>query len=809
MVLLFFFLSSFVFLFVSIPAPSSAQHQLNISSFSLSDSPWRPTQNQTLLSPNFIFAAGFRPVPTDRNLYLFSIWYRNLSTAVWSANARSPVSRSASLRITAAGELRLDDSSGRNLWPRGAVGNPNSSRLILGNDGSLVYANWASFHNPTDTILPTQTINGTELVSNNRNFALDNSSQLVFNFSDSYWSANHAMQKLDSDGKIVLENGDMLLSADFGAPRLRRLTLDDDGNLRIYSLDPSSGQWTVAWRAIQDSCRIYGSCSPNYICISDGFNSSSCVCPPGFRKIGAGERESCQRKIPFPTRRTNSKFLRLDYVNYSGGSNYTNEKVWNYAECESKCLDNPNCLGFVFKYDGSGYCVPRLQQLLYGYWSPGTEAAMFLRVDRSELDVSNFTGMTDLLETTCPVRISLPLPPEEGKTRTRNIAIICTLFVAELICGGLFLRAFLKKYVKYRNMARTLGLELLPAGGPKRFTYSELKAATNNFSNPVGRGGFGDVYKGELTDHRVVAVKCLKDVSGGDNEFWAEVTIIARMHHLNLVRLWGFCAEVGRRILVYEYVPNGSLDKFLFPRGRVGFSDREGTNTGQKPMLDWSIRYRIALGVARAIAYLHEECMDWVLHCDIKPENILLGDDFCPKVSDFGLAKLRKKEDMVSMSRIRGTRGYVAPEWLKSDHITSKADVYSVGMVLLEIVSGCRNYEMQGSLMDSEDWYFPRWAFDKVFIEMKVEEILDHQIKHAYDDRLHFDMVNRMVKTAIWCLQDRPEMRPSMGKVAKMLEGTVEITEPQKPTIFFLQEEGPQVPIPNSSLVPSPVSTIN
>jgi serine/threonine protein kinase len=363
--------------------------------------------------------------------------------------------------------------------------------------------------------------------------------------------------------------------------------------------------------------------------------------------------------------------------------------------------------------------------------------------------------------------------------------IICTLFAAELISGVLFFWAFVKKYIKYRDMARNLGLELLPAGGPKRFGYAELKAATNDFSNPIGRGGFGDVYKGELSDRRVVAVKCLKNVRGGDAEFWAEVTIIARMHHLNLVRLWGFCAEKGQRILVYEYVPNGCLANYLFHESVESITDRETI----KPLLDWSIRYRIVVGVARAIAYLHEECLEWVLHCDIKPENILLGDDFCPKISDFGFAKLKKKEDMVTMSKIRGTRGYMAPEWLKADPITPKADVYSFGMVLLEMVTGVRNFEIQGSVVESDEWYFPRWAYDKAYKEMKIEDILDRCIKHSYDSRLHCDMVDRMVKTAMWCLQDGPENRPSMGKVAKMLEGTVEITEPQRPTIFFLGDE--------------------
>ncbi|MBA0864662.1 hypothetical protein Goshw_005003 [Gossypium schwendimanii] len=190
-------------------------------------------------------------------------------------------------------------------------------------------------------------------------------------------------------------------------------------------------------------------------------------------------------------------------------------------------------------------------------------------------------------------------------------------------------------------MAQSFGLEFLPTGGPKWFTYAELQAVANNFSNPIGKGGFDDVYKGELGHHRVVAVKCLKNVTGGDAEFWAEVTIIARMHHLNLVRLWGFCAEKGQRILVYEHVPNGSLDKYFFPASQILSLDKQEvinlrSTDSLKPILDWNIRYKIALDVARVIVYLHEECLEWVLHCDIKPENILLGDDFCLKISDFG-----------------------------------------------------------------------------------------------------------------------------------------------------------------------------
>ncbi|TYJ36836.1 hypothetical protein E1A91_A05G335800v1 [Gossypium mustelinum] len=526
-------------------------------------------------------------------------------------------------------------------------------------------------------------------------------------------------------------------------------------------------------------CTVHGTYGDNAICMDDVSNTdpSSCVCPPGFKNNTiVNESNFCVIKTPLNNNHGNTKFLQLDYVNFSRVSDQSDLKVQNFSVFQSKCLANPNCLGFGFKYDGKGYCVLQINQLRYGYRSPGTETAFFLRVHESENDEFNFTGMTTLLETTCAVNITLPVPPKESSTTLRNLVIICTLFAAELISGVLFFWGFLKKYIKYRDMARSFGLEFLPAGGPKRFTYAELQAATDNFSNPIGKGSFGDVYKGELGDHRVVAVKCLKNVTGGDAEFWAEVTIIARMHHLNLVRLWGFCAEKGQKILVYEHVPNGSLDKYLFPASQIPSLDKQEvlnprSTDSLKPILDWNIRYRIALGVARAIAYLHEECLEWVLHCDIKPENILLGEYFCPKISDFGLAKLRKKEDMVSMSMARGTRGYMAPEWLKPDPVTPKADVYSFGMVLLELVSGVRSSNMQGSLVHSEDWH-PRWAFDKVFKDMKMDDILDRQIKHCFDNRLHFDFVDRMVKAAIWCLQDRPEARQSIGKVDKMLEGT-------------------------------------
>ncbi|KAK9276612.1 hypothetical protein L1049_006147 [Liquidambar formosana] len=205
-----FLLPFFTFLLLSLPPPSSAQQQRTLSNFSSSDSPWLANQNQTLLSPNSVFAAGFRPA--SQNQYVFSIWYNNISdpTVVWSANRNSPVNGSAFLIITARGELRLNNSTGGNLWPSNSSANPNSTQLVLDDGGNLVYGGWSSFSTPTDTFLPNQTITDETLVSNNGKFMFKNSS-LFFNNSDSYWSSSNAFQKLDPDGRVVQDNGNSIL----------------------------------------------------------------------------------------------------------------------------------------------------------------------------------------------------------------------------------------------------------------------------------------------------------------------------------------------------------------------------------------------------------------------------------------------------------------------------------------------------------------------------------------------------------------------------------------------------------------------
>ncbi|XP_068660805.1 G-type lectin S-receptor-like serine/threonine-protein kinase At1g34300 isoform X2 [Aristolochia californica] len=259
-------------------------------------------------------------------------------------------------------------------------------------------------------------------------------------------------------------------------------------------------------------------------------------------------------------------------------------------------------------------------------------------------------------------------------------------------------------------------------------------------------------------------VKQLEGIEQGAKQFRMEVAIISSTHHLNLVRLIGFCSEGRHRLLVYEFMKNGSLDYFLFSFN----SARKGLN--------WESRFSIALGTARGITYLHEECRDCIVHCDIKPENILLDENFNARVSDFGLAKLINPKDhrQRTLTSVRGTRGYLAPEWLANLPITSKSDVYSYGMVLLEIVSGRRNFDVSE---DTGGKKFSLWAYDE-FDKGNFGSILDPRLA---DQEVDLDELGRAVQVSFWCIQEQPSQRPTMGKVVQMLEGIMVIEKPPAP----------------------------
>ncbi|KAL8249135.1 hypothetical protein R6Q59_006003 [Mikania micrantha] len=303
----------------------------------------------------------------------------------------------------------------------------------------------------------------------------------------------------------------------------------------------------------------------------------------------------------------------------------------------------------------------------------------------------------------------------------------------------------------------------------KRYEYNDIKKMTNSFQVKLGQGGFGQVFKGKLSDGRLVAVKLLNTSKANGQEFINEVASIGRTSHVNIVTLLGFCFDYKKRALVYEYMPNGSLEKFIHSHVQKGTSEQLGATK----------LYEIALGIAHGLDYLHRGCNTRILHLDIKPHNILLDEDFCPKIADFGLAKLySRKESIVSMLEARGTIGYIAPEIYNQNFggVSHKSDVYSYGMLLLEMVGGRKNIDTGVGFGKTSEIYFPDWIYKRLH---KDGFVLD-SITTTEED----DYARKMTIVGLWCIQFAPNQRPAMNEVIEMLEGSIKALEvPPKP--FF------------------------
>ncbi|KAG8501936.1 hypothetical protein CXB51_004798 [Gossypium anomalum] len=303
---------------------------------------------------------------------------------------------------------------------------------------------------------------------------------------------------------------------------------------------------------------------------------------------------------------------------------------------------------------------------------------------------------------------------------------------------------------------------------PIRYSYSEIKRITEGFKVKLGQGGYGSVFKGKLRSGRLVAIKMLDKSKANGEDFINEVATIGRIHHINVVQLIGFCVERSKQALVYDFMVNGSLDKIIFSK--------------ENCTLSWQKLFEVALGVARGIEYLHRGCQMQILHFDIKPHNILLDENFIPKVSDFGLAKLYSVDDsIISLTAARGTLGYIAPElfYRNIGGISYKADIYSFGMLLMEMVGRRKNLNAFDD--HSSQIYFPSWIYDR-FEQRENIELGDVT---EVDDKI----ARKMIMVAFWCIQMNPTNRPSMSKVLEMLENELDHLElPSRPSLFSLQK---------------------
>ncbi|KAM5567779.1 rust resistance kinase Lr10 [Rosa sericea] len=322
---------------------------------------------------------------------------------------------------------------------------------------------------------------------------------------------------------------------------------------------------------------------------------------------------------------------------------------------------------------------------------------------------------------------------------------------------------------KKQNQSHKNMEAFLSNNGPlqvKRYSYLDIKKMTNSFEEKLGQGGYGGVYRGKLKGGPPVAVKVLNRSKGNGEDFMNEVAAISRTSHVNIVSLLGFCFEGSKRALVYEFMPNGSLEKFIF----------DANDPRKDHHLGWEALEQISLGIARGLEYLHRGCNTRILHFDIKPHNILLDENFLPKISDFGLAKIcDRKESIVSMLYARGTAGYIAPEVFCRNFggVSHKSDVYSYGMMLSEMVGGRRNINVE--VEDTSEIYFPHWIYNRLEMgqELGLQSIMNEEDKVR---------ARKLIIVSLWCIQTDPSNRSAIREVIEMLEGSVESLQmPPKP----------------------------
>ncbi|CAA0320265.1 unnamed protein product [Arabidopsis thaliana] len=319
----------------------------------------------------------------------------------------------------------------------------------------------------------------------------------------------------------------------------------------------------------------------------------------------------------------------------------------------------------------------------------------------------------------------------------------------------------------------------------KHYSYAQVTRITKSFAEVIGKGGFGTVYRGTLYDGRSVAVKVLKESQGNGEDFINEVASMSKTSHVNIVTLLGFCSEGSKRAIIYEFMENGSLDKFISSKGSSYMNKRE--------------LYRIALGIARGLEYLHHGCRTRIVHFDIKPQNVLLDDNLCPKVSDFGLAKLcEKKESIISLLDTRGTIGYIAPELFSRMYgrVSHKSDVYSYGMLVLEMIGARNKTSTEDSASNPSSIYFPEWIY-KDLEKGDNARLIENDINIEEEE-----IAKKMTLVGLWCIQSSPSDRPPMNKVVEMMEGNLNALEVPPRPVFQI----PAAPLQESSTISEDIS---
>ncbi|KAF3948802.1 hypothetical protein CMV_025245 [Castanea mollissima] len=773
---------------------------------------------QSLISNKNNFALGFFSPGNSSYRYL-GIWFVKVAkqTIVWVANRNDPIIDSSGvLSINPYGNLVLHDSSNRLLWStnvslQGTTSSvaqlQDSGNLVLvqGNNNKLI---WQSFDHPTDTLLPSMRFGLNRITGLDRfltswksqddpgtgdyffkmnptgspQVVLCKGSTLYWRSAPWPWATSSSSATVSSGFNYDYVNNEDEVSYAYSIDDpsiISRVVVGNSGLLQKLMWNDGDLQWKEFWSAPKYRCDNYRHCGAYGKCGSEStsFNRFECTCLPGYEPKSPKNwyhrdgSEGCVRKQSGLSMCGNGEgFVKVELLKGPESFNAVwMDKSMSSSECEQECLRNCSCTAFVsINIDGKGTsCLA-----WYGELNDISESSY----ERWELNVR-----VDATELATYTRKSNGFLGHKRQWAITIIFLMVTLFPVCLIGYICLMKKKRKTKVKGKLHNQSLyftgAMDYLEGNELEEnsrhpdlliFDLSCIVAATDNFSpiNKLGEGGFGSVFKGQLSNGQQVAVKRLSNISGqGIEEFKNEVMLIAKLQHRNLVKLFGCCIQGEEKMLIYEYMPNKSLDFFIFDHTRSS-------------LLNWGKRYEIIIGITRGILYLHQDSRLRIIHRDLKTSNVLLDGEMNPKISDFGIARIFKGDQIQDKTtRVIGTYGYMSPEYAVFGKFSTKSDVFSFGVILLEIISGKKNnnsYQTHPSLtLIGHVWEL--WREDRAL------DIVDSSITESFVSH----EVLRCIQIGLLCVQEDATERPTMLAILLMLSCETTIPSPKQPAFVF------------------------
>nr|ADQ37349.1 unknown [Arabidopsis lyrata]BAB40987.1 SRKb [Arabidopsis lyrata] len=776
------------------------------------------SSKQTIVSPGEVFELGFfNPAATSRDgdRWYLGIWFKtNLErTYVWVANRDNPLYNSTGTLKISDTNLVLLDQFDTLVWSTNLTGvlrSPVVAELL--SNGNLVLKDsktndkdgilWQSFDYPTDTLLPQMKM-GWDVKKGLNRFLRSWKSQYDPSSGDfSYkletrgfpeffllWRNSRVFRSGPWDGLRFSGIPEMqqweYMVSNFTENReevaytfqitnhniYSRFTMSSTGALKRFRWISSSEEWNQLWNKPNDHCDMYKRCGPYSYC--DMNTSPICNCIGGFKPRNLHEWTlrngsiGCVRKTRLNC--GGDGFLCLRKMKLPDSSAAIVDRTIDLGECKKRCLNDCNCTAYASTdiQNGGLGCVIWIEELLdiRNYASGGQD--LYVRLADVDIgDERNIRGKIIGLAVGASVILFLSSimfcvwRRKQKLLRATEAPIVYPTINQGLLMNRLEISS--GRHLSEDNQTEDLELPLVE--------FEAVVMATENFSNSnkLGEGGFGVVYKGRLLDGQEIAVKRLSTTSiQGICEFRNEVKLISKLQHINLVRLFGCCVDENEKMLIYEYLENLSLDSHLF-------------NKSLSCKLNWQMRFDITNGIARGLLYLHQDSRFRIIHRDLKASNVLLDKDMTPKISDFGMARIFGRDETEANTRkVVGTYGYMSPEYAMDGIFSVKSDVFSFGVLVLEIVSGKKNRGFYNSNQDNNllGYAWRNWK------EGKGLEILDPFIVDSSSSPSAFrpHEVLRCIQIGLLCVQERAEDRPVMSSVVVMLRSETETIPQPKP----------------------------